>query len=250
MSSKQRDYSIFDKFNFERKPVGVKYSLKKPDGIEQLDKSLALCELIKEAHAGNPFYAARENIQCGEQVLGMKNFPPVMQSGQLGPRFAMFRDPSANRRIYEYIPLLLKDTVEYIACSPVDQLSEDPDLLIITANVAQAEILLRASSYSNGKVWSSKGTTCLSCAWIYVYPYLSGELNFTVTGLGFSMKARQALPEGLMLISIPFDLIPNLIEDLQDMEWDPYWFSLGRDGFIEGVRKLDEEMKQKFPGKM
>jgi uncharacterized protein (DUF169 family) len=242
MHSRQRDYSIFDKFNFERGPVGVTYSLKKPAGIKQLDKDLALCELFQEAQSSEPFYAARENIQCGEQVLGMKDFPPVMRSGQLGPKFAMFKDPSANRRIYEYIPILSKDSVEYIAFSPLDQLSDDPDLIIITANITQAEVLLRASSYSNGKMWSSKGTTCLACAWIYVSPYVTGEVNFTVTGLGFSMKARQVLPEGLMLITIPFDMIPTMIENLQDMEWDPHWFHLGREGFINGVRKLDEEI--------
>ena len=242
MSSRQRDYSIFDKFNFERKPVGVKYSLRKPDGIEQLDKSVALCELSEEAQTSRPFYATKENIQCGEHVLGMLDFPPIMYSGQLGPEFAMFKNPAANRRVYDYVPILAKDSVKYITCSPLDQLSADPDLLIITANTTQAEILLRASSYSNGKMWSFKGTTCLACAWLYAYPYLSGELNLTVSGLGFSMKARQVLPEGLIIISIPGDLLTTMIENLQDMEWNPHWFSLGREGFIKGVKELDERM--------
>jgi uncharacterized protein (DUF169 family) len=249
MSSKQRDYSIFDKFNFERKPVGVKYSLEKPDGIERLDKSLALCELFAEAQTSNKFYVNKDDIQCGEQIIGAAVFPPTMQSGQLGPRFSMFKDPSANRRIYEYTPMLSKDSVEYIIYSPVNQLTEDPDILIITANTTQAEIILRASSYSNGKMWSTRGTTCLACAWIYAYPYLSGELNYTVSGLGFSMKARQVLPEGLIIITVPFDMLPMLIENLEDMEWNPHWFSLGRDGFIKAVRELDEEMYQKFPDK-
>ena len=179
MSAKQRDYSIFDKFHFERLPVGVKYSLKKPDGIEHFNEYLALCELFREAQTSNPFYVTREDIQCGEQILGMAEFPPVMQSGQLGPRFSMFKDPSANRRIYAYTPTLSPDSVDYVTFSPVNQLIEDPDILIITANTTQAEIILRASSYSNGKMWSSKGTTCLACAWIYASPYLSGEINFT-----------------------------------------------------------------------
>ena len=49
MSSKKLDYSIFDKFKFERKPVGVKYSMEKPEGIKPTKKNLALCELFKEA---------------------------------------------------------------------------------------------------------------------------------------------------------------------------------------------------------
>ena len=246
MSSKLQDYSIFEKFNFERKPVGVKYSLKKPDGINQLDKSLGLCEMFKEGQNSKPFYAAKENVQCGEHVLGMEDFPPVMYSGQLGPMFAMFKNPGANRKIYDYVPILPKDSVKYITCSSIDQMSFDPDLLIITANTTQAEIILRASSYSDGKMWSFKGSTCLACAWIYASPYLSGELNCTVSGLGFSMKARQVLPDGLMIISVPFNLISGLIENLKDMEWEPYWFKLGRDGFVNEVRKRSEELFQEL----
>jgi len=246
MSSRQRDFSIFKKFNFERKPVGINYSLKKPDGIEQVNKSLALCELFTEAHTSQPFYATEENIQCGEHVLGFALFPPIMYSGQLGAEFSMFKNPAANRKVYDYVPILAKDSVKYITCFPVDQLESDPDLFIITANTVQAEILLRASSYSNGKMWSSKGSTCLACAWLFAYPYLSGELNFTVSGLGYSMKAREVLPDGLMLISIPGELLPNLIENLHDMEWYPHWFNLGREGFIKGVKELDERMNREI----
>jgi uncharacterized protein (DUF169 family) len=246
MSLKPRDYSIFDKFNFERKPVGVKYSLSKPAGIEQLDKSLGICEMFKEAQTSKPFYATKENVQCGEHVVGMADFPPLMYSGQLGPMFSMFKNPGANRRIYDYIPLLAKDSVKYITHSSVDQLSSEPDLLIITANTTQAEIILRASSYSDGNMWSFKGTTCLSCAWIYAYPYLNGKLNCTVSGLGYSMKAREVLPEGLIIVTIPFNLISGLIENLKDMEWEPYWFNLGRDGFVKEVKKRAEELAKKL----
>ena len=152
MNSYLQDYSILDKFNFERKPVGVKFSLEKPDGISQTDKSLGLCEMFPEAHAGEPFYASKENVQCGGIVVGMQEFPPVFHSGQLGPRFSMFKNQSANRRVYEYICQLAKDSVEYIIFSPTDKLTFDPDLLIFTANPTQAEILLRASSYSDGKM--------------------------------------------------------------------------------------------------
>jgi uncharacterized protein (DUF169 family) len=246
MNSLTRDYSIFNKFNFERKPVGVKYSIQKPDGIEQLDKSLGLCELFKEAQTRRPFYATKENIQCGDIIVGMGEFPPVMYSGQLGQHFSMFKNPGANRRVYDYIPTLPKDSVKYISYAPIDQMSFDPDILIITANTSQAEIILRASSYSNGKMWSNKGSTCLACAWICAYPYLSGELNYVVSGLGFSMKARQVLPDGLFIICVPFDVLSSLMENLREMEWEPHWFSLGRDGFVEAVQRLDERVKKEF----
>ncbi len=246
MASKKLDYSVFDGFNFERKPVGVQFSLKKPERIEPLEQGLALCELFKEAQTSEPFYAVPEKIECGAHLLGMKEFPPLMNSGQLGPMYAMFKNPGANRRIYEYMPQLSKDSVKYVSFASLDRLTFEPDVLIFTTTVSQAEVILRASSFANGKMWSSKGTTCLACAWIYVYPFLTGELNFTISGLGFSMKARGILPEGLMIISVPFDLIAPLIANLKEMEWNPDWFNLGREGFIEKAKTSSKELADEY----
>jgi uncharacterized protein (DUF169 family) len=245
-----RDYSIFDKFNFERKPVGVSYSLKKPEGIPQLEKSLAICELFAEAQTSKPFYATKENVQCGTQVVGMDPFPPVMYSGQLGSEFSMFKNTIANRRVYDYVPVLPKDSVKYIIHASVDQMNFDPDVLIITANTKQAEILLRASSYSDGKMWTAKGSTCLACAWIYAHSYMSGELNYHISGLGFSMKAREVLPDGLFIITFPSEMLTMLIENLEEMKWEPHWFSLGRDGFVKGVKDLEARVSREFPPDM
>ena len=61
----QTDLSIYKKFNFERPPVGVKFLFQRPEGIEQLDKSLAFCEMLKEAHQrGTSFYFTKENENC------------------------------------------------------------------------------------------------------------------------------------------------------------------------------------------
>ena len=40
MSSIQQDLSIFNKFNFERTPVGIKFLSTRPDGIEKLEEKL------------------------------------------------------------------------------------------------------------------------------------------------------------------------------------------------------------------
>jgi uncharacterized protein (DUF169 family) len=244
MKAKKMDYSIFEKFNFERKPVGIKYSLTKPEGIKPLKKSLAICEMFAEAYTSRPFYATEKTIECGEHIVGLKEFPPAMYSGQMGPSFSMFKNPQSNRRVYDYIRVMPKDSVKYVLHASVDQMNFDPDLLIITANPAQAEIILRASSYSDGKLWSFKGTTCLACSWIYSYPYLSGEINCCISGLGYSMKAREVLPDGLLIITIPANQIPMLIDNLKEMEWEPRWFKLGKKGFVEAVNQLELDVKK------
>ena len=123
-------------------------------------------------------------------------------------------------------------------------MSFEPDVLIITANPSQAEIVLRASSYTNGEMYSSKTTNVIGCAWLYVYPYISGKLNYIVTGLCWGMKALQIFPEGLILISIPYDLLPTLVQNLQDMNWTPPAYTGGRDAYLNGFQQLINELNQ------
>jgi uncharacterized protein (DUF169 family) len=247
MSSIQQDLSIFNKFNFDRPPVGVKFLPTKPKGIKRLDKTLALCEMLREAQEKGPFYVTRENFECvGPLLLGMVEPEPIFESGMVGPLLKIFKEARANKRIYEYIPRMMKGTVNYVAFSPLDKLSFEPDVLVVTANPSQAEVLLRASSYATGKMWSGRGTPVMGCAWIFVYPYLSGELNFTITGLYSGMKTRAVLPEGLIVISLPWDLLPGIVKNLQDMEWVLPEFKETRDEHNETFRRIAETLKQEF----
>jgi uncharacterized protein (DUF169 family) len=220
MQSTRHDYSIFDKFKFEHKPVGIKFLLNRPEGINKLDKSMPMCQMFREAQDTDPFYAADENFACVERLLmGMMDPEPIFESGQIGAKEKIYQEARANKRIYQYLPFLAKDIVRYVAFSPVDKLPFEPDVLVITASPSQAEILLRALSYSTGKPLTTKTTPVIMCAWLFFYPYVNGELNYSITGLGYGMRIKKLLPEGLVLISVPYDLIPMLIDNLKEMDW-------------------------------
>jgi uncharacterized protein (DUF169 family) len=222
MNSNLRDYSVFDKFDFERKPVGVKFVITKPEGIERLGKELNFCEMLREAQVGNTFYVGEGDFQCAEpMVLGMEDPEPVLVSGLLGGSSGLFKEARANRKLYQYLPKMPKGSVKYVAFSPIDQLTFDPDVMVITATVSQAQPILRSVGYSTGDYFSSKATPVVSCAWIYVYPVLSGEMNFTVTGLGLGMQALQVFPPGLFLISVPWNLFNIMMNNLEEMNIGP-----------------------------
>ena len=53
-----------------------------------------------------------------------------------------------------------------------------------------------------------------ACAWVFTYPYQSGNVNFAPTGMTFGMKARNVYPEGFILISIPYNWIPVITKSL------------------------------------
>jgi uncharacterized protein (DUF169 family) len=241
------DFSVFDRFNFERQPVGIKYLLNKPEGLPKFDRSLAMCEMFKAAQDSEPFYADKDNFAClGSMVMGMKDADPIFESGEIGATEGIFREARANRRIYPYLPKLAKNSVRYAAFSPANKLTFDPDVLVITANVSQAEVILRALVYSSGKILQTRYSLVIICSWLFIYPYTSGEANFTVTGLGYGMKSRKVLPEGLMLISVPFDLLPMLIENLRNMEWVLTLYTANEDERAEYFKKTTEEIRRRY----
>jgi len=224
MAEKVRDYSVLDKFGLERKPVGVKFLVARPEGVAKLQKELNFCEMLKEAQEGSAFYVGPEDWVCvgvEQMILGIKDPEPILISGIFGGDEGLFKGANACRAMYEYLPRMPKGSVQYVAFAPVDKLTFDPDVLIITANIHQAQTLLRSVNYSTGLPFVSKTTPVVACSWIYVYPVVSGELNYVITGLGLGMQALNIFPPGLFLISVPFQRIPTMLENLKEMSYSP-----------------------------
>lgn len=213
--------AILNRFEFDTPPVGVKFLAKRPDMVARLDENMALCEMLKKAQEGTAFFADAENHSCeaGLYVLGQSDISAPFASGDFGAGLKIFEEPRSASRLYLHIPKIGRGIVNYVAFSPLDRLAFDPDLLILLAHTHQTEILLRAMSYRSAKMWVSKFSPAIGCAWTYTYPFLSGELNYFITGLGHGMKRRKLFPEGRQIISIPFDLLHSLLETLEEMPW-------------------------------
>ena len=236
----KQDLSIFKRFNFENQPVGVKFLYRKPEGIRKLDKQMAICEMIKEAQQSDaPFYITAEDEDCfGAVTLGMKSMPPFAEAGMVGKDLGIFKEPRANSRIYNYLPKVHPGIINYVAFAPLDKLDFESDLLIISATISQAEILFRAIDHLSGGPRESKTTGVFGCAWLFTYPYQTGKINYTITGLAYGAKSKEVFPEGLILFSIPFDWTPVLIHNLKEMEWEMPAYEMGVKKFKEFEAKI------------
>jgi len=224
MKAKTKDYSVLDKFQFERQPVGVKFLATRPEGIPRISKELNFCEMLKEAQENGAFYVAPEDWVCvgvEQMILGMEDPEPVLVTGMLGGDEGLYKEDSACRAMYQYLPRLPQGSVQYVAFAPLDKLTFDPDVLIMTADINQARVLLRSINYSTGRPFSSLATPVVACAWIYIYPVVSGELNYFVTGLGLGMQELDIFPPGLFIISVPFQVLPIALDNLKEIDYDP-----------------------------
>jgi uncharacterized protein (DUF169 family) len=200
-------------------PVGVKFCSKPPEDMQQVEGSLRLCEMLRRAQDGQAFYAAPENHACGGGLYIMgKSLPHAFTTGEYAAAIRVYDDFKTGRRIYDSLPRLDADsTVDYVAFAPLQAIPFSPDLLIILGHPDQTEVLLRAYSYTTGKPWMSRCTGVIGCAWTYMYPYITGDLNFVVTGLSLGMRAGKLYSPGLQLITIPSDLFPMFLDNLKHM---------------------------------
>jgi len=250
MASNSQDYSALDKFNFERKPVGVKFMITRPEGIKHIDKELNMCEMLKEAQENDAFYVAPDDWICvgvEQMILGLEDPEPVLVSGIFGGEEGLFKGDNACRAMYEYLPTLPKGSVQYVAFASIDKLTFEPDVLIMTASLPQAQTLLRSINYSTGKPFVSRATPVVACSWIFVYPVVSGELNYFITGLGMGMQALNIFPPGLFIISVPFQILPTMLDNVKDMNYSPELIpGPGGVAHRKRVNQFKEEMKKKI----
>lgn len=219
-----QDLSVFSKLNLDKPPIGVKFTFFRPEGIEQLksDKNLSLCEMVKEAQETNsPFYFNKENNETcvGKILLGMEDMAPFAESGQIGERLGVFEEARANQHFYQYVPKMDRNIVNNVVFSPIDQLTFEPDVLVITAGPSQAEIVMRAVTYSTGEMYKSTTTPVMGCAWFLIYPYKTQEINFIIPEFVHGPKGRKLWDENTIIISIPYRWIPTVTGNLEKMKW-------------------------------
>jgi uncharacterized protein (DUF169 family) len=219
----KQDLSVLNELEFEVAPVGVKFLFFRPDAMEQLstDWNLSFCEMLTEAQRREtPFYFSKENSEAcvGKILLGMDDMAPFAESGQIGARLGIFQEPRANYIFYQYVPRFERDIVNYVAFSALDGLTFEPDVLIITAAPGQAEVVMRAMTYSTGELYSSKTTPVMGCAWLYIYPYQTGKVNYLIPEMIHGMRGRELFAEGSILISIPYQWISIITQNLREMK--------------------------------
>ena len=103
---------------------------------------------------------------------------------------------------------------------------------------------MRAMTYSTGELYTSKTTPVMGCAWFYIYPFQTGKVNYLIPEMVHGMKGRELLPEGSILISIPYQWIPTITQNLKEIEWVPPTYKEGREKFLELEKKAFEELAQ------
>lgn len=217
------DYSILGSLGLPLPPIGIKYDFFKPEGVQPLEEDVAmsLCELLRESQRRDkPFYFSRQSKETcvGKNILGMDNFEPFARSGQIGKGLGVFNEPRCNGELYQHVNCLDFGTVNYVTFAQYYNIDFNPDVLIVAAPPNKAEIVLRAGTYSTGMLYTSTCTPVIGCSWLFAYPFRSGKVNFVLPAVVHGLHGRELYDENTVLISIPYQWIPTVINNLCEME--------------------------------
>lgn len=222
-------------------PVAIKLCFEQPDVPHYEGEPLAFCQYVKYTQdTGKTFYTTVEDDACyGKMALGMIEKPPVTASGQAGYDFGCYKTPIGCQQLYQKLPTLIPNTVHYVKFSLATECDFDPDLLFFVADLPQAEIIMRATSFVSGDLWESKSSPVISCAWMYAYPIISGKVNHITTGFYHGLRRRKAYPSGLRMISLPYQKMDEFFAALDQMDWTLIAFREDDESKAELQRRMD-----------
>jgi len=217
------DYTILNKLGLKDPAIGVKYDYFRPEGIEPLryDTQMSLCEIFRMAQTENrAFYFSKDHKETcvGRIMLGMEDFAPFAKSGMIGQELGVFQEARCNRHIYQFIPRLDYKTVNYVSFAPTDKMDFEPDVLVISAEPRQAEMVMRAAAYSTGEIYSSTCTPVMGCSWFLIYPFKTGKINYILPAFVHGPTGRELYSADTVLIGIPYRWIPTVLQNLGEMK--------------------------------
>ncbi len=221
---KNHDLAVLEDFDFEYAPVGFKFFNAEADvvplGLEPLEGKMAWCQMLRQAQDGRAFYATADNHSCepGLFLPGYRRLDPLAAGGRIGAAYDIFPEERVNRRVYNKISMLAEGSVYATGFAPATGLAFEPDLLIIGCNnMEQGERILRATQWDTGDMIVSRMTYVMGCNWIFMDPYVSGEINTLWTGICHGMLGYALHPPGLPIVSIPWHHIDRVLRNIREM---------------------------------
>ena len=65
-----------------------------------------------------------------------------------------------------------------------------------------------------------------------------------VTGLHHGMKARGTFPAGLLILSIPYQVLPAVTDALEEMQWDLPQYHWGKENHMKYMRQIGMQIAE------
>jgi uncharacterized protein (DUF169 family) len=200
-------------------PVAFRFATKKeeiPEGMQKMDKTIRHCAMIGLARKeGKIFYAVSENHECngGAWSLGLREITETLKNGDFYYKLGKFESSAACKRTIDRVARLGTRETFATLYAPLEKTPFDPQIIVIVATpwamlkIAQSS-LFRVGGRINAEFSGIQSVCADACA----QTYLNGKINFSL-GCDGSRKFS-GIEDGEMVMGIPAELLPELVEAL------------------------------------
>lgn len=200
-------------------PVAFRFATKKeeiPAGMEKLDKTIRHCGMVSLARKeGKTFYSTAENHECngGAWSLGLREITETLKNGDFYFKLGKFESSAACKRTIDRVPHLGTGETYATMYAPLEKTPFDPQVVVIVANPwAMLKLSQSALFRVGGRIGAEFAGIQSVCGDACAQTYLNGKINFSL-GCDGSRKFS-GIEDGEMVIGIPAEILPDLIEAL------------------------------------
>ncbi len=205
-------------------PVAIKFAKTDseiPEGVEEISEAVRHCMMVSIArNEGKIHYARADKHQCmgGAWALGLKDLTPSLKSGEFYFKLGKFASWAGCMRTMDSVPHVHPPGGEEVSTyatvyAPLEKTPFDPHVVIIMAQPLVMLKIAQAVLYkTGGRIHTNMSGIQSVCADTCAYPYMSGEVNFSL-GCDGSRKFS-GINDDLMVMGIPAELIKDVADAL------------------------------------
>ena len=209
---------IKERLKLKTSPVGVKLFEKEEDAIENFEKTdkTMHCQAIITASKGKSFYGTVNEIGCptGAGILGLKEIPEKILNGSQFDKMNVTSSQESGKTLIDSVAK--NNSIEAIACMPLEDSKVKPDVVVIIAKPRQIFDLIRANAYQEGKrMDSSVGGTQSLCGDIVVNSIQTNEPHISFGCMGSHMATE--LRKDQAIIGIPVSKLEEIANSLKTL---------------------------------
>lgn len=216
----KRDAELYELLlRLKRKPVGVKFLLKKEDyedfDAEECTKRYPYCTLVSMATKGKSYKAHKGHMACygSAAALGLEIPSQEILTGERRLGNGAYEDYTICRKISKGM-VYCKHYTYGIAVMPLSDFTSAPDVVITVCNPFQAMRIAQGYAYSHGHIdnikLSGMQATCQECT---SYPFENDQINMSMFCSGTRMLGGWGEDE--MAIGMPFHFFHSVVEGVK-----------------------------------
>ncbi|KAF1078424.1 hypothetical protein MKMG_00672 [Methanogenium sp. MK-MG] len=205
-------------------PVAVKFAKNEkgiPDGVEEISDAARHCKMVTMARTdGDILYARPDKHQCmgGAWALGLIELTPSLKSGEFYFKLGKFSSWAGCMRTIDSVPHVHPPGSEEVSTyatvyAPLEKTPFDPHVVIIMAQPLVMLKIAQAILYKmGGRINTNMSGIQSVCADTCAYPYMSGEVNFSL-GCDGSRKFS-GIADDLMVMGFPAEMLQDVADAL------------------------------------